>query len=128
MASRWVDWLEQAKRDLAHAQKDTEEKFYEWACFSAQQSAEKAVKALYLFRNMEAWGHSVSSLLKNLATDVPEDLIEKGARLDRFYIPTRYANSFETGTPKEYFFKNDAEEAIKNASEIIKYCESLLPK
>ncbi|RKX71528.1 DNA-binding protein [candidate division WOR-3 bacterium] len=109
MRNRWNDWLRQAKRDLAHARRDLEDEFYEWACFSAQQAAEKAVKAVYLFRNMEAWGHSVSGLLMHL--------LEIGARLDRFYIPTRYANSFETGAPKE---------AIQHAEEIIKYCEGLL--
>lgn len=128
MANRWVDWLEQAKRDLAHAQKDAKDEYYEWACFSAQQAAEKALKAVYLFRNMEAWGHSVSELLRNLSSDIPPDLIELGAHLDRFYIPTRYVNSFDTGAPKEYFFKSDAEEAIKNADAIVKYCEGLLFK
>ncbi len=129
MSNRWTDWLSQGKRDLEHARKDKKAEFYEWACFSSQQSAEKAIKAVYLFHNTEAWGHSVANLLKGLkdiSIEVPENLMENGAKLDRFYIPTRYANSFETGAPNEYFFKTDAEEAIKYAEEIINYCEGLL--
>lgn len=34
------DWIEQAKSDL-------EIGFYEWACFSSQQAAEKGVKAVF---------------------------------------------------------------------------------
>ncbi len=59
------DWMEQAKSDLDHARSDMEHGFYEWACFSAQQSAEKAVKAVFQKMGAEAWGHSVADLLKN---------------------------------------------------------------
>ncbi len=48
MADRSADWLTQAKRDLDHAGTACAGKHYEWACFSAQQGAEKAVKAVYL--------------------------------------------------------------------------------
>ncbi len=125
---RWSDWIAQAQRDIEHAEASLEKGFYEWACFSSQQSAEKAVKAVYIFQNKEARGHSISLLLQNLSMKVPEEIIKKGAKLDRFYIPTRYANSFETGSPKDYFFKDDAEEAIKYAREIIQFCKNLLHK
>lgn len=47
MGNRAEDWLEQAKRDLLHAQGDLASGFYEWSCFSAQQAAEKVLKAVY---------------------------------------------------------------------------------
>lgn len=40
------DWMDQAERDLQHARSDVDGGYYEWACFSAQQAAEKAVKAV----------------------------------------------------------------------------------
>jgi len=61
------DWMEQAKSDLDHARSDMEHGFYEWACFSAQQSAEKAVKAVFQKMGAEAWGHSVADLLEELS-------------------------------------------------------------
>jgi HEPN domain-containing protein len=66
MPARYEDWLRQAKRDLEHAQRALDDGDYEWACFAAQQSAEKAVKALFLKANGDAWGHSVSALLQQL--------------------------------------------------------------
>jgi HEPN domain-containing protein len=47
MPQRTEDWLKQARRDLEHARMDLMQEFYEWACFSAQQASEKALKALY---------------------------------------------------------------------------------
>ncbi len=42
------DWLAQAKRDLEHAHQSSGLGHFEWACFAAQQAAEKAAKALHL--------------------------------------------------------------------------------
>ena len=50
---RSADWMDQARGDLQHARSDVEGTFYDWACFSAQQAAEKAVKAL--FQKMRHW-------------------------------------------------------------------------
>jgi HEPN domain-containing protein len=49
MTDRSKDWFNQALRDLEQAESSQAEGRHEWACFAAQQSAEKAVKALHLF-------------------------------------------------------------------------------
>ncbi|MEM3486555.1 MAG: HEPN domain-containing protein, partial [Candidatus Methanomethyliaceae archaeon] len=61
---RSQDWMDQAEGDLVHAQNDAEHGFYDWSCFSAQQAAEKAVKAVFQRLGGEAWGHSVADLLR----------------------------------------------------------------
>jgi len=125
MPNRWRDWLAQAKRDLNHAVHAREDEDFEWSCFSAQQGAEKAVKAVFLYLHGESWGHSVFALLKALSDkiEVSERLIEAAKNLDKHYIPTRYPNGFDSGTPGDYYTQKDAEEAIKNAREIIEFCE-----
>jgi HEPN domain-containing protein len=70
MAERSKDWFVQAERDLEQAKSSQKEGRHEWACFAAQQSAEKAVKALHLFLKQEAWGHVVARLLNELPTTV----------------------------------------------------------
>jgi HEPN domain-containing protein len=126
MPERSRDWIEQAIRDLEKAEKDLSWKYYEWSCFTAQQAAEKAVKGLFQYLHADAWGHSVSKLLKELPDEIrpEEELIEEAIQLDRFYIPTRYPNGFVTGSPKDYFTKKDAENACKAAKEIIEFCKS----
>jgi HEPN domain-containing protein len=128
MADRSKDWLAQAQRDLNHAVDASDHGHFEWACFSAQQGAEKAVKAIYLHLHGEGWGHSVLKLLQGLAdkVDVSEALLDAARSLDRHYIPTRYPNGFDQGFPGEYYAKKEADEAIEHARKIIGFCEDLL--
>lgn len=118
------DWLKQAERDLEHARLSLDGKFYEWTCFIAQQAAEKAVKALCEKHKVLTRSHQLARLLESVSEveKIPDDLYEKGASLDRHYIPTRYPNGFQSGAPMEYFFQKDAEEAISYAEAIIRFC------
>lgn len=84
MPNRSADWLRQAVRDLEQAEASKRDGRHEWACFAAQQSAEKAVKALHLFLGQEAWGHAVPRLLGDLPLEVEDDLVQKGKVLDNF--------------------------------------------
>jgi len=63
---RSEDWMEEAQGDLEHGKNDLESGYYNWACFSAQQSAEKALKAVFQKLGAESWGHSVGDLLGEL--------------------------------------------------------------
>ena len=128
MADRSKDWLGQAQRDLSHAADCCKDEHFEWSCFSCQQAAEKAVKAVFLFLHGEGWGHSVYGLLKALRekTDVPADMLDAAKILDKHYIPTRYPNGFDSGIPADYYTKKEAQEAIENAEKIIKFCEGIL--
>ncbi|RLA82579.1 MAG: DNA-binding protein, partial [Deltaproteobacteria bacterium] len=85
------DWMDQAEGDLEHAKSDLERGFFDWACFSSQQAAEKAVKAVFQKMGAEAWGHSVADLLQELSRrhPVPEELINGALELDKAYIPAR---------------------------------------
>ncbi|WP_083456453.1 HEPN domain-containing protein [Desulfosarcina cetonica] len=76
MPDRAKDWFLQAKRDLEQARSSKAEGRHEWACFAAQQAAEKAVKALHLSLSQEAWGNIVARLLKELPIAVGEGLID----------------------------------------------------
>ena len=128
MVNRSEDWVLQAERDLEQAKSSKAEGRHEWACFAAQQSAEKAVKGLHLFLGQEAWGHVIARLLMDLPIAVPEDLIEKAKVLDNFYIPTRYANGHPDGPPFEHYGALQSEEAIGYAGEILTFVRSQMAK
>jgi len=124
MPNRARDWLAQARRDLEQAEASQRDDRHEWACFAAQQSAEKAVKACHLAQGQEAWGHVVARLLRELPLSVPDLLIEKGKILDNFYIATRYANGHPEGAPFEHYGPLQSEEAIRYAREILEFVDS----
>ena len=124
MADRSADWLAQAVRDLEQARSSRAEQRHEWACFAAQQSAEKAVKALHLAKGQEGWGHVVARLLADLPFPVPPQLIDKAKVLDNLYVPTRYANGHPEGAPFEHYGPLQSDQAIRYASEILDFVRS----
>jgi HEPN domain-containing protein len=122
MPRRHKDWLKQAKRKLESARWDIQGGFYEDACFSAQQAAELAAKALLESQGRIEIGHSVQDLLRKAGVSGAK-LLEAGRTLDRYYIPTRYPNSFSSGTPMDYYDELTAKEAVELAARIIKFVE-----
>ncbi len=122
------DWMDQAEGDLLHAASDLERGFYDWACFSAQQAGEKAVKAVFQRLGAEAWGHSVADLLAELAERhaVAEPLRDAALELDKAYIATRYPNAHPAGAPRSRYTRTEAVRLIDHAREILGFCSSLL--
>ncbi len=128
MPNRHRDWFAQAERDLEHAAAARRDGRHEWACFAAQQAAEKAVKALHLRHGQEAWGHAVARLLAELppAAAAPQDLVEKGKVLDNFYVPARCPNGHPEGAPFEHFGPIQSGDAIRHAGEILDFVRRAL--
>ena len=125
---RSLDWMAQAEHLKEQAAWLIQGGFFDGACFHCQQAAEMAVKAVHQSRRLEAWGHMISKLLRGLPKDlvVPEGVVLAAARLDRFYVPARYPNGFESGAPKDYFKAKDAQEALENCSLVIDFCRRTL--
>lgn len=108
-----------SEKDLDHARFALEKGFYEWAAFSAQQSAPRGW----------AWGHSVLGLLEELAKwhPVSESLLDAASELDKAYIPTRYPDALPEGAPFERYRRPEAERLLRYAEEIYAFCQGLLP-
>jgi HEPN domain-containing protein len=125
---RSADWMDQARGDLAHARHDAGGGFDDWACFSAQQAAEKAVKAVFQKLGSEAWGRSVADLLDELGRSrtVPQELREAALELDKTYIPARYPNAHVSGTPRNRYTRTEADRMLGHAERIVRFCEDLL--
>jgi HEPN domain-containing protein len=110
--------------DVAESTRDAGH--FDWACFAAQQAAEKALKALYQHHHAEGWGHVLDRLVQHLLEAEPglAELREPAKILDKFYIPTRYPNGLEAGAPADAYTKTEAEIAIGYALTIIEYCQA----
>jgi len=130
MVMRTRDWFRQAEKDLQHAKRSLKARDFEWACFAAQQSAEKAVKSLYQSVHIDAIGHSISRMLQDLPASLTptEDLVERAKELDKHYIPSRYPNFHSEGAPLDYYTEPEARRAVEGADEIIEFCRSKIPE
>jgi HEPN domain-containing protein len=127
--NRWADWWGQASRDLAHARHAAEDEDFEWSAFAAQQSAEKALKAVIIGAGGEPWGHLTTGLAEALPSiPAPPEILDAARRLDKHYIPARYPNGFAAGFPGRLYTRGEAEQAINDAASIIDFCRGHLPR
>jgi HEPN domain-containing protein len=115
-------WLEAAREDLAYARHASSGGYHAPACFFAQQAAEKAVKVVHYLRGARAViGHSVRALIEQL--EPPEAslraLLDAGRELDLLYIPTRYPNGLDSGTPRAAFGAEQSKHAIELAERCV---------
>ncbi len=140
--NRYHDWLMQASEDIKAANTSMENNHFEWACFQSQQSAEKALKALILALNIDAWSHGLVHLLKEWKRMTKKEqeelqkiddvefqgLLENCQDLDRHYIQPRYPNGFASGYPAEYYNQKIANESITYAENIISFVKKKIAK
>ncbi|MDI7269497.1 MAG: HEPN domain-containing protein [Myxococcota bacterium] len=124
-------WLRQAEEDLDAAAKSADllGKHY-LACFLAQQAAEKALKALFYARGAASVrGRSVAELCTAAEPFDPAvtAMRPRLAKLDRYYIPTRYPNGLSGGHPFEAFDARDSADAVALAAEAIAAVRARFP-
>lgn len=117
-------WLRQAEADLRMAVVSTNSEGYEWACFQAQQAAEKALKAfLYDKGYTSVMTHSLTELVaecEKVGVSFQEVASEVHF-LDQFYVPTRYPNSLAGHlTPSEFYQRSDAEQCVSSSESILR--------
>jgi len=103
-----------------------------WAkvCFHSQQAAELALKAALNSLGLEVKGHDASLLLDQLEEYEPEIkvLSDTARRLDQYYIPTRYANAFHSGSAMDHYTQAQANEAVRQAQSILEACKRIVAK
>ncbi len=123
MANRFRDWFHQGESDYKHAGHSFEVGDYDWCCFACHQAAEKALKAIFLKSGNDAWGHSLAALIGTLPPPARADegLVTSAKILDKHYIPTRYPNGLDTGTPSESYTKAEATTALQCAEDVLEF-------
>ena len=118
MSDRSADWLRQAKDDLEWTRDTLRAGRWAQCCFASQQTAEKAVKALALFRGYDTVkSHSITEICKELG--INGEIERRAKRLDLYYISARYPDAFPSGAPFEYFAEDQAAEATAYAEYIV---------
>lgn len=114
----YLIWFQKALDDLSWTQSNLNEHVWYGACFTAQQSVEKALKAYLLFKHGRFDKiHDLVTLLGACAK-FEESLYsfkEQAAKLSFYYIKSRYPDMTEI----DVFSEEDAHSAYRMAQEII---------
>ncbi|MEM1909229.1 MAG: HEPN domain-containing protein [Thermofilaceae archaeon] len=117
-----LDWLAEARADLRHAEVSISVGDYNWACFAAQQAAEKALKALILHAlGGYARGHDLVKLYRRVkGAGILLGEISEGAlfRLSAYYTVAR-SPSAGVERPSEEITREQAEEAVSTARGVL---------
>lgn len=120
-------WLAQARRDLEAASANRLAGFHEWACFLSQQAAEKVLKGfLHLHGERGIFSNSILALMRRSTEVEPRwSPLDAAKRLDEVYIPSRYPNGLQEGTPGEFYNDKDADQCIVLARQIVDFAMGL---
>ncbi len=114
------EWLNRARGSLARARVRIPESYLEDLCFDAQQTAEKAIKALLIHRGIDfPYIHDLNKLLLLLeqAGEPIPDAVRAAKDLSQFAVVTRYPWFGEPVTEEEY------ERTVKIAEAVFRWAE-----
>ncbi|HID18528.1 TPA: HEPN domain-containing protein [Candidatus Bathyarchaeota archaeon] len=128
---RALDLLEDAEDFLGAAKDLFKTRRWSKVCFNSQQSAELALKAALNSLGVERKGHDLCELLDELLSyqfKGLERFRDKVKVLDQYYIPTRYANAFYSGSAMKHYTEAQAMEAITYAEEIFMETKKIVTK
>jgi len=125
---RSQDWLNEARAELRAGHALFTGQHWSWCCFTCRQAAEKALKAVCEYFRAPQFGHNMNLLLQAIETfvAVTESLRMACARLNRYYIPTRYPDAFDRGAPADQFFTADVHQAIADAEEVLGFATGII--
>lgn len=121
-----ADWLRHARSDLClvQARPDNENILLETLCFHAQQAAEKALKAVLVFSNVEFPStHNVRTLVELLPVSLSTDpLLDGAAVLTEYAVSSRYPGESEAVTEEEFL------EALALAAGVVAWAEAIVER
>jgi len=120
-------WLEFARRDLEAGKALTEKGQFANACFHAQQTLEKALKGLVLFRGKPVPKiHALPELLLLAAEPALAPFRDAFDELNKYYVPTRYPDMMESEEPSWFNDPRPANAACIQAEKILEIVTSLI--
>lgn len=120
------EWLNRAHSNLVLAKNEHgTDVYFEDLCFNAQQAAEKAIKAVFVYHRIPyPYIHDLAALVTLLLRNgiIIPDTVKESAKLTRFAIATRYPHVIAPVSEREY------QRAIKIAEDVLRWCELELTK
>jgi len=117
------EWLNRARSNLARSRLALPGIYLEDLCFDAQQAAEKAIKAVLIYKQIRyPYIHDLGKLLflaERRKIKVPIT-VRRAARLTRYAVSSRYPGLDEPVSGKEQ------KDAVKIAENVIRWADKII--
>ena len=117
---RYESWIDRARSSLEIARtKKNDFVYYEDLCYQAQQAAEKAIKGILIYYNVEPqFTHNIGILLGELQAFENIDEIKEAIKLTKYAVQTMYPGKYDDITKQDY------EESIAIAQKCLEWAQS----
>jgi len=112
-------WLRKAEADFRKAKILREKNEFDGVTFYCQQTAEKSLKAVHMYKGLGILKTHDLFVLGKLVK-LPKEILEKAILLNPFYTASRYPLPYDE---QEISDKESAEESLIYAEEILKWCK-----
>jgi len=126
-----LDWLEEARADLRHASRAHRMGSSNWACFAAEQAADKALKAFLMgaLKKRPIHVHDLTILHRQAQgrLRLPASIANRLAELSAYYTTARYPNA-GLNRPSASITSTQAGNAIEIAGGMIATVERQIAK
>lgn len=120
-------WWKQALKDLEAAKKNFEIEEYYITAFLCQQSVEKALKALYIYKLKSTPGTIHSLVYLGKSVGVPKELETLLRKIQPDFVISRYPDIAQA-LPYELYDEDIAKERLEIAKKVIEWVERELKK
>lgn len=108
------EWYSYANKDLQAAEKLYKD-INHITCFHCQQAAEKYIKGLLVYKQIDfKKSHHLSYLLDLLDLEIPDDILLAAEYLNEYAVETRYPGDFSEISNDEAAKAIEYAKAIKN--------------
>ena len=114
------EWLNRARSNMTLAKNRVPDAYLEDLCFDAQQTAEKAIKAVMIMRGIDfPYVHDLAHLMTILEArgECIPDTVRCAVKLTRYAVHTRYPSLEEPVSEQEYA------EALAIAEAVVRWAE-----
>ncbi|MEO6729009.1 MAG: HEPN domain-containing protein [Candidatus Dojkabacteria bacterium] len=131
---RYEVWFDQAKYDLAAAQKSFDDRNYEWSCYQSVQSVEKALKSVIVQANWKPpKTHKLGILMSicNKANNYFSNVKLRFRVLESYTFISRYPFIYpdsQRKAPHEIIQIKDAQACLAIATDLVAKVEEFLSK
>ncbi len=121
--SRTKDWLQYSEELVKIADLLMDKGRFSWSCFTSQQAATAALKAILFKMEEPTFGDNLIALLRTVKENIaiPDDVKDACHHINDYFKTSRDLENKPEGTPLNYFSLEESQKAKSDALTVIRF-------